>query len=51
MSDEQKAELFKKHDAELNKVKARLEEAQKNRKLEGTGDDIPPITVDNFLKK
>ncbi len=51
LSDEQKAELFKKHDAELNKVKARLEEAQKNRKLEGTGDDIPPIAVDNFIKK
>jgi hypothetical protein len=51
LSDEQKAELFKKHEAELNKVKSRLEEAQKKRALEGGADDIPPIVVDNYLKK
>ena len=51
LSEGQREELFKRHEDELKKVAARLEEAQKNRKLEGTDDDIPSIAVDHYLKK
>lgn len=52
LSKEQQDALFAKHDADLRKVKERLEAAQKACKLEGGPDyDLPPIVVDGFIKK
>jgi hypothetical protein len=51
LREEQRADLFKRHEDELKKVATRLEEAQKKRILEGADDDLPHIVVENFIKK
>jgi hypothetical protein len=51
LSKEQLDALIQKYENELKRVNGRLEAAQKARKLEGTDDDLPPITSESFLKK
>lgn len=51
LTKEQQDALLTKHEADLKKVKDRLEAAQKARKLEGGADDLPAIVVDGFINK
>ncbi|QJW96181.1 hypothetical protein [Frigoriglobus tundricola] len=51
LSKEDQEALFKRYEPELKKVAERIQEAQKTRKAEGTDDDLPPVVIENFLKK
>lgn len=50
LSKEEQDALFQKHDAELKAVAERLKAAQTKWKLE-VGDDLPPIVLDDYIKK
>jgi|GEM_PF-7001080 len=50
LSKEEQEELFKRHDDELKKVAKRLDEAQKQWKLEGR-EDLPAIVLEKLTNK
>jgi hypothetical protein len=50
LSKEEQDALFQKHDAELKAAAERLKAAQTKWKLE-VGDDLPPIVLDDYIKK
>lgn len=50
LSKEEQEELFKRHDDDLKKVAKRLDEAQKQWKLEGR-EDLPPIAIEKLTNK
>jgi hypothetical protein len=50
LSKEEQDALFSRYDSELKAVAERLKAAQAKRKLE-VGDDLPPIVLEDIIKK